>query len=105
MHIGNDGVEILLDSGRRRNPVATLLDRDCISGLAGLARHDELPNALNLLAPECDACHHHLQAVVLRWIVAARNSYTAAAAGAHRAEVDHRCWHLADINDINAAGH
>ena len=63
-----------------------------------------LAQTLNRLAGQGFAREHDLEAVVLRWIVAAGDAHARMRAEMMRGEVQHRCRHAADVNDVAAGG-
>ncbi len=60
-------------------------------------------NFLYRLAGQCLAREHHLQAVVIRRIVAAGDHHRAIGLELEGGEIGHRCGDHADIDDVDAA--
>src|SRR5207248_1744427 len=93
-HVGGNAIQIgFADVGTAVLPRAA-------SELAGL---DPLAQALHLLARESGSRKHHLQSVVLRRIVAARDCDRAAAPQLVRREISDRSREHPDLRDVHAA--
>ncbi len=65
---------------------------------------DARANGLDVRAGQRAAVHHHLEAVVVRWIVATRHHHARLRAEVLRGEVRHRRGYHPDVDDVGAGG-
>lgn len=94
--------EMSVDIAVKRNDFNVVFDAAGFFCDAPTLPFDPFTNALNLIGKERDARCHHLQAVVLRWIVRARHGNARAAIEVLRCVIENGSRYGADGQNIHA---